>query len=82
MNGDLILNIVNTVLSGLSVIFIIFGWIIPFKQSQKQQREQRSYEESIKSEQYYKDRVDEQISKLYVPLYSLSMENKMQTVFF
>lgn len=45
----------------------------------KQQREQRSYEESIKSEQYYKDRVDEQISKLYVPLYSLSMENKMQT---
>lgn len=35
MNGDLILNIVNTVLSGLSVIFIIFGWIIPFKQSQK-----------------------------------------------
>lgn len=78
-NYDLILNIINTILSGFSVLFIVFGWIIPYKQSQKQQKEQRKYEESIKSEQYYQDKVDEQISKLYVPLYSLSMENKMQT---
>lgn len=76
---DLILNIINTILSGISVLFIIFGWIIPYKQSQKQQKEQRYYDKTIKSEQYYQDRVDEQISKLYVPLYSLSMENKMQT---
>lgn len=78
-NYDLILNIINTILSGFSVLFIIFGWIIPYKQSQKQQKEQRKYEKSIKSEQYYQDKVDEQISKLYFPLYSLSMENEMQT---
>lgn len=78
-NYDLILKIINTIISGISVIFIIFGWIIPYRQSQKQQTEHRHYEKSIKSEQYFKDRIDEQISKLYVPLYSLSMENKIQT---
>lgn len=75
---DLSLNIINTIISGIGVIFIIFGWIIPYKQSQKQQKDQRRYEETTIFNQYYKDRIDEQISKLYVPLYSLSMENKMQ----
>lgn len=77
-NYELLFNIINTILSTISVLFIIFGWIIPYKQSQKQTISQRKYEESIKQEQYYKDKIDEQISKLYVPLYTLSMENKMQ----
>ena len=75
---DLILNIINTILTALSVIFIIFGWIIPYKQSQKQQKEQRKYDESISEKQYNKEKIDEQISKLYVPLYTISMENKIQ----
>ncbi len=78
-NYDLLLNIINTVISGVSVIFIIFGWIIPYKQSQKQQSIQREYEESITTKQYNKEKIDEQISKLYVPLYTLSMENRIQT---
>lgn len=77
-NSELMLNIINTIFSGFSVIFIIFGWIIPYKQSQKQQKNQRNYEKATKVDEYYKNRIDEQISKLYVPLYSLSMENKMQ----
>lgn len=76
---DLILNIVNTIFSGISVLFIVFGWIIPYKQSQKQQKEQRKYDEFISKKQYNKEKIDEQISKLYVPLYTLSMENKIQT---
>lgn len=78
INYDLLFNIINTSLSAISVIFIIFGWVIPYKQSQKQQKDQRHYEESTRFLQYSKNRIDEQISKLYVPLYSLSMENKMQ----
>lgn len=78
LDYDLILNIINTILTALSVIFIIFGWIIPYKQSQKQQKEQRKYDESISEKQYNKEKIDEQISKLYVPLYTISMENKIQ----
>lgn len=78
-NYDFIFAIINTVFSGISLLFIVFGWIIPYKQSQKQTLNQRKYEESIKQEQYTKDKIDEQITKLYVPLYTLSMEKKMQT---
>ena len=77
-NVDLILSIINTMFSGISIILIIFGWIIPHKQSKQDQLEQREYDKSSYINQENKDLIDQQISILYVPLYTLALENKMQ----
>ena len=62
---EIIIKIVDLILTFIGLVFVIFGWIIPHRQSQKDEKKRRKFEEDVKQRQWKKELIDQQISKFY-----------------
>lgn len=71
---ELILKIIELVISFLAVILIIFGWIIPYKHSKQLEKNRNNYEREKEKRRLKKEFIDKQISQLYGPLAAIIRE--------
>lgn len=74
MTTNEIFNLMSVILSAIGLIFVIFGWIIPYKQ--KIAMEKKRHEENLELQKiiWEKDLIDQQISKFYGPISALLHE--------
>ena len=88
MSFDHIAKIIELVFTALGLLFVIGGWIIPYKQNQetmKRQRQaeyksmkrQRRAEYIFRQRQWEKEHIDKQISEFYGPISSLLQEQEI-----
>lgn len=68
MGFEEIVTLIQLVLSLIGLVFVVFGWIIPYKQSIKSEQRRIEYDLAERKLRWEKELVDEQISKLYGPL--------------
>ena len=58
---ELLCRIIELCLTTIGLILVVFGWIIPYKQSQMEERNKRNFEEKIIKMQWEKELVEKQI---------------------
>lgn len=68
---ELLCRIIELCLTTIGLILVVFGWIIPYKQSQMEERNKRNFEEKIIKMQWEKELVEKQITDLYEPISAL-----------
>ena len=61
-----------------SIVLVIFGWIIPYKQSQISAKEQRAFDKRLQSAKWEKEHIDNQISMFYGPIAELLREQALR----
>lgn len=71
---ELVFRIIETTITGLGLILVIFGWVIPYRQSLKAEALRKKNEEEAEKIRWKKELVDRQISDLYGPLHALIIE--------
>lgn len=76
-----ITKIIELFLSIVGLGLIIFGWLIPYKQSRKATIEIQKFEKKMQSARWEKELVDEQISKFYGPISELLNELELRRIF-
>ena len=74
----IIIKIVDLILTFIGLVFVIFGWIIPHRQSQKDEKKRRKFEEDFKQRQWKKELIDQQISRFYGPISVLLREQDIR----
>jgi len=62
----------------VSIILVIFGWIIPYKQSQLSANEHRVFDKRMQSAKWEKEHIDNQISTFYGPIAELLREQALR----
>ena len=70
-NIEIYFKSTELILSAIGLVFVIFGWIIPYNQTKKEENKRREFELDITRRQWKKDLIDKQISNLYGPISSL-----------
>ena len=75
---EIIIKIVDLILTFIGLVFVIFGWIIPHRQSQKDEKKRRKFEEDFKQRQWKKELIDQQISRFYGPISVLLREQDIR----
>lgn len=78
MNFSDISNIIQLAFTATGLIFVVFGWIIPYRQKIRFEKKQRLYDEERERLQWEKELIDDQISKLYGPLAELIEEQRIR----
>lgn len=74
MKFDLVIQVIELAFTFIGLIFVIFGWIIPYRQSLKTENDRREYENNLLKRQWEKDLVDKQISEFYGPVSEIIRE--------
>lgn len=74
MEFDLIIRVVELIFTFIGLIFVVFGWIIPYRQSLKAENDRREYEKDLLKRQWEKELVDKQISEFYGPISEIIRE--------
>ena len=77
-NIEIYFKSTELILSAIGLVFVIFGWIIPYNQTKKEENKRREFELDITRRQWKKDLIDKQISNLYGPISSL-LNSQMTT---
>ncbi len=73
-----IATVIQLLFTFVGLVFVIFGWIIPYRQKIKFEKTQRLYEEERRRVQWEKELIDRQISNLYGPLAELIEEQNIR----
>lgn len=71
---EIIFKIIDIVIAVIGLIFVIFGWIIPYRHSVKAEKLRIINEKELERIRWKKDLIDKQISELYGPIYALIIE--------
>ena len=77
MSFDYIAKIIELVFTALGLIFVVCGWIIPYKQNQESMKRQRQAEYIFRQRQWEKEHIDKQISEFYGPISTLLQEQNI-----
>jgi hypothetical protein len=77
MTFEQILRVIELSLTFIGVLLVIFGWIIPYKQSIQIHSRQQDFEQSLLERKWEKEHIDLQISKLYGPIAELTRESNI-----
>lgn len=75
---EIIFKIIELCLTVIGLIFVVFGWIIPYKQSLKSQEKEKEYEIAFQKNIWKKELIDKQISQFYGPISSLLREDSIR----
>ena len=75
---DMIIKIIELFFIMIGLIFVIFGWIIPYKQSIKSTKQQQVFEKNLICAQWEKELIDKQISQFYGPIAELLREQDLR----
>ena len=74
---EITFRIIEIIVSISAVAVVIFGWIIPYKQSLKTEAIRKENEEKAERIRWKKDLIDRQISELYGPLDQIIRESNI-----
>lgn len=80
-NLEVIFKIAELCLTFIGLIFVVFGWIIPYRQSLKSQEKEKEYEIEFQKNAWKKELIDKQISQFYGPISSLLREDSIRVQF-
>ena len=72
---EIIISIINIIISCLGLLLIIFGWIVPYQQEKKKITLQNEQNIELSKIKWRKEQIDLQISELYGPVYAIIIEN-------
>ena len=70
-------DVLQVVIGVVGLMFVVLGWIIPYRQNLKEQARQRKFEEQLEIKRWKKAHVDNQIKYLYGPIQQLLCEQDM-----
>lgn len=68
---------IELIFTGLGLILIVFGWIIPYKQKILMEKHRAEENQKLQKIAWEKDLIDQQISKLYGPISALLREQEI-----
>lgn len=74
---EIAFHTVELILNFLGLVLIIFGWIVPYRQSVKTQNKTRLNEIEFQKNMWKKELVDKQISLFYGPISALLREDNI-----
>lgn len=74
MRFEQITTIIELVLTSLGLLFVIFGWIIPYRQNLKIEAKRKEADIVFREKQWEKEQIDRQISEFYGPISALLQE--------
>lgn len=74
---EITFKIIEIIIATIGLILVIFGWIIPYRNSLRIERLRQKNEQELERIRWKKEFVDKQISDLYGPLYSLIIESNI-----
>lgn len=63
--------------TALGLTFVIFGWVIPYRQNLKIETERKKTDISFRQKQWEKEQIDRQISEFYGPISALLQEQEI-----
>lgn len=75
---EIIFKIIELILTAIGLIFIVFGWIIPYKQALKTKEKEREFQNSFQQKTWEKELIDQQISLFYGPISTLLQEDTIR----
>lgn len=78
LSFDDYLRLTELFLIFVSLILVIFGWIIPYKHSIQLERSHQKFNKKMILAKWEKDLVDKQISELYGPIAELLREQELR----
>jgi len=67
-------KIIEITIACIGIILVIFGWIIPYRQSIKAEALRKKNENEAEKIRWKKELIDHQIADLYGPIYALIIE--------
>lgn len=67
-------RIVELVFTAIGLLFVIFGWVIPYRQALKENAKRKKFEEDLIRRQWEKEFIDKQISEFYGPISAILNE--------
>ena len=77
MTFDTIARIIELLLAGIGLLFVIVGWILPFKQSLKLNKLNQTAQLKQTQREWKMRLIDEQISKYYGPISAIIKEQSI-----
>ena len=78
MNLENLFKIVELSFNAIGLLLVIFGWIIPYRQSLKTQKKEKEYNIEFQKNVWKKELVDQQIALFYGPISSLLREDTIR----
>ena len=72
---EIIFKLIEIVIAIVGLVLVIFGWIIPYRQSIKMEQMHINNEKELERIRWKKELIDKQISNLYGPIYALIIES-------
>jgi hypothetical protein len=76
--AESIFRIIELSIAVIGIILVIFGWIIPYRQTLKTEAVRKESEAEAERVRWKKELVDQQISQLYGPIHALILEGNVQ----
>jgi len=77
MTFDNIVKIIEITISCIGLILVVFGWIIPYRQTIKMNKDKQSSDMEWQKILWEKELIDKQISELYGPLGEMILEQEI-----
>ena len=74
MDFEQTVKIIELVLVALGLVFVVFGWIIPYCQNLKIEAERKETDMKLRQKQWEKEQIDNQIAEFYGPISALLQE--------
>ena len=71
---EILFKIIEMTIAVIGLVLVVFGWIVPYKNSIKMEKLRIQHENEIESLRWKKDLLDKQISQLYGPIFSILAE--------
>lgn len=81
MSEEYIFKIIELCFSAIGLFLVIFGWIVPYKQSLNSQKKEKEYNMEFQKSVWKKELIDKQISNFYGPISSLLFEDRVRLSF-
>jgi len=75
---EIVFKIIEISLVALGLVLVVFGWIVPYRQSKTIDDRRRKNEQELEIIRWKKEFIDRQISELYGPIYALILESDIQ----
>ncbi len=77
MNFDQVVKVIELLLSFVGLIFVVFGWIIPYRQNIRIEDSRKKNEIVFRQKQWEKEQIDKQIAEFYGPISALLQEQNI-----
>lgn len=77
MNFDQVVKVIELLLSFVGLLFVVFGWIIPYRQNIRIEDSRKKNEIVFRQKQWEKEQIDKQIAEFYGPISALLQEQNI-----